>query len=220
MLSHKGLQSLFSHLNWFHRATRQVHLPVNHGGLTCYWSRELRSHCQLTIFCDKTSTHTILLILELAHKYFATMFASYSCNVMLCRGLEDNMTRPLYTTYWHLNSKFESRHTRAPVAAAPIISPGKLPLFLSNSIVGSFMSPSIWLMKEGWRRQSQRLNVTAQWRDHLHWDEVLKHCRHDLTGFLKALLAPVVQTLDSAIHRTNHYSADEGLGKIIVLSTG
>ena len=52
------------------------------------------------------------------------------------------------------------------------------------------MSPSIWLMKEGWRRQGQRLNVTAQWCNHLTWDRVSNQSQHDLTScfFWKTLV--------------------------------
>ena len=42
-------------------------------------------------------------------------------------------------------------------------------------------SPSIWLLKEGWGRQGQRLNFTTHWRDHLNWDKVSNHSQHDLT---------------------------------------
>ena len=34
----------------------------------------------------------------------------------------------------------------------------------------------------GWRRQGQRLNVTAQWRDHLNWER----------GFTASMISPVV----------------------------
>ena len=38
---------------------------------------------------------------------------------------------------------------------------------------------------QGWRRQGQRLNVTAQWRDHLKLRKA--HSKHDLTSFFKDL---------------------------------
>ena len=53
--------------------------------------------------------------------------------------------------------------------------PGKLPLLFSNGSVGSFTPPLLWPMTEGWRRQGQRLIVTAQWRDRLNWDKVSNH---------------------------------------------
>ena len=34
---------------------------------------------------------------------------------------------------------------------------------------------------QGWRRQGQRLNVTAQWRDHLNWER----------GFTASMISPV-----------------------------
>ena len=35
---------------------------------------------------------------------------------------------------------------------------------------------------QGWRRQGQRLNVTAQWRDHLNWER----------GFTVSMISPVI----------------------------
>ena len=35
---------------------------------------------------------------------------------------------------------------------------------------------------QGWRRQGQRLNVTAQWRDHLNWER----------GFTASMISPVI----------------------------
>ena len=42
---------------------------------------------------------------------------------------------------------------------------------------------------------------------------------HDVCSIFDPL-APVVQKLDSATHRINHYPADKVLGKPIVLSIG
>ena len=41
--------------------------------------------------------------------------------------------------------------------------------------VGSFTSSSIWLMREGWRREGQQLNVIAQWRGHLKSQPAWSH---------------------------------------------
>ena len=67
--------------------------------------------------------------------------------------------------------------------------PRKVPLTFLNSVVGSFTSPSSWLMKEGLRGQGQRLNFTAQWRDHLIW-QISNHSHHDFTScfFFKTLV--------------------------------
>ena len=32
-----------------------------------------------------------------------------------------------------------------------------------------------WLMKEGWRRQGEWLNVTALWQDRFNWDKISIH---------------------------------------------
>ena len=49
-----------------------------------------------------------------------------------------------------------------------------------------FLRPlRFWPMKEEWRKQVQRLNVTTQWRDHLNWGKNSNHSQHDLTSFLK-----------------------------------
>ena len=63
----------------------------------------------------------------------------------------------------------------------------RTPLFANRS-VGSFTSPLILLMKEGWRRQGQSPNVTTQWQDHFNWDKVSNPCsQHHLT---KSLVRP------------------------------
>lgn len=44
-------------------------------------------------------------------------------------------------------------------------------LHFGNNVKDSLHPLSIDLL--GWRRQGQRLNVTAQWHDHLNWERVL-----------------------------------------------
>ena len=46
---------------------------------------------------------------------------------------------------------------------------GLRPLLFSNNVAGSFTSASNYSTRTG-RRQAQRLNVTAQRRDHLNWE--------------------------------------------------
>ena len=46
---------------------------------------------------------------------------------------------------------------------------GLRPLIFSNNVTGSFTSASNWSTRTG-RRQGQRLNITAQWRNHLNWE--------------------------------------------------
>ena len=56
---------------------------------------------------------------------------------------------------------------------------GLRPLLFSNNVTGSFMSPSN--LRKGWNRKGQRLNVTAQWCDHLNWK----------MGFTASMISPV-----------------------------
>ena len=78
----------------------------------------------------------------------------------------------------------------------------KLPQLFSISSVGSFTSPSIWPVKEGWRRLGQRLNVSVQLRKDMNEDNILNII--NLTSFLKTLVVgPVgvwIQELPLAEH--------------------
>ena len=71
-----------------------------------------------------------------------------------------------------------------------------LPPWQINHTTGVYIPYSfrtaVWVLlrpfpidKEVWRRQGQRLNVTAHWRDHLNWDKVFNHSQHDLTSYFK-----------------------------------
>ena len=65
--------------------------------------------------------------------------------------------------------------------------PGKLPLIVSNSSIGSFTSPSIWLVKEGWRRLKAN-GLTSPPNDAIIWSET----RYQITA---SMISPVSKTL-------------------------
>ena len=65
--------------------------------------------------------------------------------------------------------------------------PGKLPLIVSNSSIGSFTSPSIWLIKEGWRRLKAN-GLTSPPNDAIIWTET----RSQITA---SMISPVSKTL-------------------------
>ena len=65
--------------------------------------------------------------------------------------------------------------------------PGKLPLIVSNSSIGSFTSPSIWLIKEGWRRLKAN-GLTSPPNDAIIWIET----RSQITA---SMISPVSKTL-------------------------
>ena len=45
-----------------------------------------------------------------------------------------------------------------------------------------------WLMKEGWKRQGQLLNVTALWHDRFNWDKISIHKPAQSHHFFLALV--------------------------------
>ena len=65
--------------------------------------------------------------------------------------------------------------------------PGKLPLIVSNSSIGSFTSPSIWLVKEGWRKLKAN-GLTSPPNDAIIWSET----RSQITA---SMISPVSKTL-------------------------
>ena len=59
-------------------------------------------------------------------------------------------------------------------------------LLFSNSSVGYLR---LFLIdKKRWRRQDQRLNVTAVWRKHLNWGQIFNHSQHKFTSSLNTLV--------------------------------
>ena len=64
-------------------------------------------------------------------------------------------------------------------------------LLFSNSSVG-YLRP-FPIDKKGWRRQRQRLNVTAVWRKHLNWGQIFNHSQHKLTSSLKTLVVDLAR---------------------------
>ena len=143
---------------------------------------------------------------------------------MQCNVVDWGTTNRALFTLDNVNSKLGRQQTRAPLAAAlsscnTTITHdmndmwgvkdrphhrGNFP-YCFRTVVWVLLRPfRFWLMKEEWRRHGQRLNVTAQWRDHLNWDKVSNHSQqHHLTSFLKTLVVgpAVVWTYDLQLGR-------------------
>ena len=91
-------------------------------------------------------------------------FNEFATGQMLWQGEETGLAFPIDI------HPLKGQHTHIELQAWPR-HPELRALLFKNSVMGSFTSPSNWYV--GWRRLGQRLNVTAQWQDHLNWYKVL-----------------------------------------------